>query len=466
VSGLRWLRAGAMAVLLLATLGTSASAGAASPPRGALVIGHGRGFCLGRSCIALRGFGRAARNAQDSNTIETLLSPDGRFMYVYGGSSPALAVLARDRRTGAVRQLPGRDGCVTSHPVSGCELVRRLAKTFDWALSADGSTLGLLKSPDNPYGRLLFAPNRRTGALRLVGASKHCVAALDGPCQHLRGISFRTGVASSGPHTLLVFGIDGRGGGTLAVLTRPSSGARWRQSTGPAGCFNEHGVAGCTKLPCLSDAPALTATSNDRRHFYVAGGDTDPEDTGVGYLATFVPGARGGLRVVGCSDTGSDKESGFAPAWISTLPHSSTVLVLLVRGNRGDGITWGRMFASTPGAGGALAAPRQITGNLDLDPFGATISLSPDGRTLYGADIGGDGGGLEVFRASPSALTPLPRPWFHAYRPAQNGHDSLAYGASDMVTSPDGRFVYLTSGSDDPTQDRRAPQLQMYRAAP
>jgi hypothetical protein len=339
-----------MAVLLLATLGASASAGAASPPRGALVVMHGRGFCLGRGCIALRGFGRAARNAQDSNTIETLLSPDGRFMYVYGGSSPALAVLARDRRTGAVHQLPGRDGCVTSHPVSGCELVRRLAKTFDWALSADGSTLGLLKSPDNPYGRLLFAPNRRTGALRLVGASKHCVAALDGPCQHLRGISFRTGVASSGPHTLLVFGIDGRGGGTLAVLTRPSSGARWRQSTGPAGCFNEHGVAGCTKLPCLSDAPALTATSNDRRHFYVAGGDTDPEDTGVGYLATFVPGARGGLRVVGCSDTGSDKESGFAPAWISTLPHSSTVLVLLVRGNRGDGITWGRMFASTPGA--------------------------------------------------------------------------------------------------------------------
>ena len=453
-----------MAVVLLAAWGAGTPASAAGPPHGALVIAHGRGFCLGRGCPPLRGFGRAARHAQDSNAIEMLPSPDGRFIYVYGGSSPALAVLARNRRSGAVRQLPGPDGCLTSHPVSGCALVRRLAKTFDWALSGDGSTLGLLNSPDDPYRRLLFATDRGTGALRLIGASRHCVAALDGPCQHLRGISIRTGFASRGTRTLLVFGIDRRGSGTLAVLTRLARGARWRQSPGPAGCFNQHGAAGCTKVPCLTDAPALTATSNDRRHFYVAGGDTDPEETGVGYLATFVPGARGALRLVGCSDTGSDKDSGFAPVWISTMPQSSAVLVLLVRGNRGDGITWGRMFVSTPGAGGALGAPRQITGNLDLDPFGATVNLSPDGRTLYGADTGG--GGVEVFRASPSALTPLRRPWFHPYRPAQNRSDSSVYGASGMLASPDGRFVYLASGSYDPTEDRRGPRLQVYRAAP
>lgn len=330
------------------------------------------------------------------------------------------------------------------------------------AISDDGSIIGLSLSADHPDRRLLIGRDPQTGSLRRIGVSRRCVAVLDGPCAPTPGIASRDLVKPLGTGSQLVLGSGTGGGGGLAVLGQdPASGA-WRQLPGPGGCVDATGAGGCTKLPCMDSDATLAATSVDQRYLYVAGGYANPESTSEGYLATFARAPDGSLTPAGCVRTGHDRGAGFAPVWISSLPYSSTVLMLQVRGNRGDGIAWGRMFASAPGAGGALGKPRQITGDLDLGPFGASLSLSSDGRTLYGADTSG-GGSLEAFRVTPTSLRRLPAPWGTPYRASQNRYRTLIYGATASLLSPDGRFLYLALGSSDPSQDPRGPAIRVLR---
>jgi DNA-binding beta-propeller fold protein YncE len=49
------------------------------------------------------------------------VSGDGRNVYVAADDSNAVAVFARDRRTGALTQLPGSDGCISEDGSDGGE---------------------------------------------------------------------------------------------------------------------------------------------------------------------------------------------------------------------------------------------------------------------------------------------------------------------------------------------------------
>ncbi|MEW6268201.1 MAG: beta-propeller fold lactonase family protein [Thermodesulfobacteriota bacterium] len=70
------------------------------------------------------------------------VSRDGRHVYVGSASSNAVAVFARDRKTGALTQLPGTDGCVSEDGTNGeCADGKALLNAGAVAVSDDGKSV-------------------------------------------------------------------------------------------------------------------------------------------------------------------------------------------------------------------------------------------------------------------------------------------------------------------------------------
>jgi hypothetical protein len=123
---------------------------------GALRQLAGRRGCLGGA--AADGCA-AARNLDGARALT--LSRDGRSVYV--ASARGLAVLARDRRSGALRQLAGRDGCVTVSGRQGCAAGRAVASALWVAAGREGRSLYLLGRSD---AVAVFRRDPRSGAVR------------------------------------------------------------------------------------------------------------------------------------------------------------------------------------------------------------------------------------------------------------------------------------------------------------
>lgn len=455
-----------MAASLVASLAMPAAASATyRAPHGALTALSGRGACLGDGCAPLRGFARAPGNSTSSTMLSLELGASGRTVYATGGDPEAVAILARDPRTGALRQLPGRRGCIVARPQDGCAVAPQLAGRTA-TVAPDGSTISVAGF-DDPFRTLTLVRDSQTGRVRALAGGFRCPPAFAAGCLVPRGIGRPVSVLTGDPaRTILTAALPKLTlGAGISVIHRGADG-RLRQVAGADGCASSTGQDGCAKVPCMTEIATAVAVSPDGGYLYLAGGNADLEITGGGYLATFrrLPG--GGLRPIGCVVTaGTGVAAENVPIWVASLQRSDTVLELMVRGNRGDGITYGRIYGSTPTAGGALGSPVQLSQDLNLTTD-VSLALAPDGRTLYAADDTG-GGNLDVLRVSPSAVALLPGRYGTPYvgGAAQRSHD-YAYGATDMLRSRDGRFVYLATGSIDTTQDRSAPAIRAYRVAP
>ena len=60
------------------------------------------------------------------------MSRDGKSVYVASSHSDAVAVFARNRRTGVLTQLDGEDGCVDNDGEEGCADGRALNAARTW----------------------------------------------------------------------------------------------------------------------------------------------------------------------------------------------------------------------------------------------------------------------------------------------------------------------------------------------
>ena len=130
----------------------------------------------------------AARGLDAPTSI--LVSGDGRNVYL--GSSAGLAAFARNAKTGALRQLAGKDGCVRdSGP--GCGHASILA-VDSIALSPDGQSLYAASGDGNTLAVLARAAS--SGALRQLPAPDGCVGA-GAHCLHGRALGEPVGVAVS-----------------------------------------------------------------------------------------------------------------------------------------------------------------------------------------------------------------------------------------------------------------------------
>jgi DNA-binding beta-propeller fold protein YncE len=206
------------------------------------------------------------------------VSPDGRSVYV--ASEGGLAAFARDRQSGALRQLKGAAGCLLARE-SGCSYYR------DAWIIASGSPTVLAVSPDGrnvyvlvanqfddaPAALFSFRRNPKTGALKRLAGTDGCVGS---PTLNKTGCG--SGAGLSGPANCFSLALSPGGAnlyvgscGGVAVFQRDPSSGRLSQLPGIAGCIDASGLPG---IPCREKCPTspqtAVAVSTDGENVYFA----------------------------------------------------------------------------------------------------------------------------------------------------------------------------------------------------
>jgi 6-phosphogluconolactonase (cycloisomerase 2 family) len=219
----------------------------------------GAAGCL--SQLARSGCGRA-RGLNGGRGVA--LSPDQRFAYVTAESGSSVAVFARSARTGALRQLPGRAGCLQPSGHEGCARARALANTHELVMSRDGRFAYV--AADDSNGVTVLARNRATGTLRQLPGRAGCVQdrGHDG-CARGRALGDAHSLALTPDGRLLY--VVANASDAIAVFAVDRRRGTLRQLPGQRGCIGSS--PGCTPSPGL-DGVHQVAISPDGRNVYAA----------------------------------------------------------------------------------------------------------------------------------------------------------------------------------------------------
>jgi DNA-binding beta-propeller fold protein YncE len=354
-------------------------------PRGALHQLRGRAGC--RRQGGGRGCGRA-RALRDP--LALVVSPDGRFVYV--GSSQAIAVFGRNRRTGALRQLRGGAGCVGGRPGAGCGAGRALTVVSSLALGRDGRFLYV----GSQAGIAVFRRNARTGRLvQLAGADGCVTAEARQGCARGRALSLVGEVALDGGGDNLYAASFGDNAVAVFDVDRGVP----RQLPAAAGCISHGGEGGCTPARTLLGAFGLAASPNGAQLYATAmfNGAVAvlTRDRATGALSQ-PPGPLGCIRDldgIDCADARHLEE----PDQIE-LSHDGRNAYVAAEGGlvvlRRDRTTG--ELSQLPGKAGCIADNPPFTDCTDSRGLAAiAITLSPDGRNAY---VTSDTDAIAVYR--------------------------------------------------------------------
>jgi DNA-binding beta-propeller fold protein YncE len=200
------------------------------------------------------------------------LSADGRSLYVT--SEGGVAAFVRNRRTGALRQLPGQAGCIAPGGTQGCATGRAVGGSdLPAVVYSSISARRIVVSRDGARvyaasnaGIAVFARSRADGSLRQLAGSAGCVApdAAGGcaPARTLRGV----GAIALSPDGRALYATTRSQ--SLVVLQRTATTHGLTQPAGADGCVNATGADGCMALPAMK-RPFALAVSPDGRHVYL-----------------------------------------------------------------------------------------------------------------------------------------------------------------------------------------------------
>jgi DNA-binding beta-propeller fold protein YncE len=346
------------------------------------------------------------------------LSRDGRNLYVaswafdpHGDRSDNysdLAVFARDRTTGALRQLPGTQGCLGPSARGGCTAGRGLYGPESVVLSPDGRNVYVASSG----GLAVFARDARSGALRQLAGTAGCLLAPDraARCSHrgaLRQLAPAVVAVSADGRSVYAMASSNDRGAVLAFRRNSRSGALTR-----AGCVANPALAGAGCSAAASFVGPFCyslALSPDGRNLYVGS---------CGDLTIFSRNAAGGLTQTGCIDA-SGPPGHPCRGDTGTEPQTSIVLSpdgrnLYFGFNIGRGAQPGGITAFARAPNGSLTRLGGAAGCLtETGSHGACtkargletayeLALSPDGRNLYSSGFVGrlccKDGDVAVFR--------------------------------------------------------------------
>jgi DNA-binding beta-propeller fold protein YncE len=188
--------------------------------------------------------------------VSVTVSPDGRNVYVTSfAGSDAVAVFARDLATGALTQLPGTDACVSRDGTGGdCAAGVGLDNPANVAVSPDGRNVYVASHDSNAVA--VFVRDRRTGALTQLPGTDACASDLGDECAQGVALNSPTSVAVSrddrnvyvasfDSSAVAVFARDSRTGalaqlsGTDACVSEDGSG---RDCADGAALFDAFGV--------------------------------------------------------------------------------------------------------------------------------------------------------------------------------------------------------------------------------
>jgi len=152
---------------------------------GVLTQLSGRAGCVSQSgsggaCLD----GRALRGAAD-----VTVSADGRSVYVASLASDAVSIFSRDPTTGELSQLPGRAGCVSETGNGGsCVDGKALDRARSLVVSNDDANVYVAAEISDAVS--VFAREAPTGVLRQLAGKDGCVSETgsEGACAHALGL--------------------------------------------------------------------------------------------------------------------------------------------------------------------------------------------------------------------------------------------------------------------------------------
>ncbi|MCC6764318.1 MAG: beta-propeller fold lactonase family protein [Deltaproteobacteria bacterium] len=254
-------------------------------------------------CVNETGAGGCTDGVAVSNACALAVSPDGKHVYVASCKSNAIAVFARDKKTGGLTQLAGIDGCVSETGTGGvCADGIALDDPIAVAVSRDGKHVYVASFFGDSIA--VFGRNKKTGALTQLAGTAGCISetGTGGACAD--GIALdgadSVAVSADGKHVY----VAAANSGAVAVFARTKATGALTQLAASAACVSDDGTSGaCADGEALSGADAV-ALSADGKHAYVGAVASDSvaifarnKKTGV---LTQLPGTDGCV-----SETGS-----------------------------------------------------------------------------------------------------------------------------------------------------------------
>ncbi len=357
------------------------------------------------TCTAVRGFG-----VGDGRDL--VITSDGRWAYLVNqhaqSSDPAAAIvlLRRDPSTGALSQLPGSAGCISTDGSSQdgpgtCQTLATLGRPFGISISPDDAFV-YITDYATPSRIHVLARDPVTGALSDVQCLSESPAPAGCAAGRVLGVSKTVVLSPDGRHA---YSSDARG---ISVLDRDPLTGILTQKSGTAGCITDTGNDNTGTPTCASGR--------------VLGGADAEAISPLGSTLYVASGADHGLSVFQVGGDGS----------LTQLTGTAGCITL----------------SGSDGVGGLSCA----TGRALTYPFG--VAVSPDGRSLYViADNNQPADGVAIFSvdAATGAAAQLPGTAgcitadgtsSAAAGVCANGGPALV-GIYDPTVSPDGTSVYL-----------------------
>lgn len=231
---------------------------------GALTQLAGLGGCVsedgtGGACadgVALRG------------PSQVLVTKDGRRLYVASYSSGAVAAFARDKTTGALTQLPGTQACISDDGTGGlCTDGDALSSASALAITPDGKHVYVV-SPATAEVAVL-ARDKRTGALSQPAPPYGCIGETGSGGLCADGYALRNphGIAAADNATVYVTSRDAN---AVAFLARDAKTGALTQAPSPWGCIGEDDGEGTCDVGRALRGPRVIVPSSDGKHVYAA----------------------------------------------------------------------------------------------------------------------------------------------------------------------------------------------------
>jgi DNA-binding beta-propeller fold protein YncE len=323
-----------------------------------------------------------------SGVSQMALSPDGTHLYAVSSIAGSVTGFARDVKTGAITQLHGAAGCVRPGGEGGCASGTGLAGATALAISPDGRSLYVAGHDANAVASFSIDPIG--GALLQLGGKAACVRGGDDPGACLDGRALLGADALTvSPDGATVY-VAARDVDAVAVLQREPATGALSQQAGPTGCIRLSGGLGCTTARALAQPSALALAAGGR-DLYVASASGNAvsllqRDATTGLLVQ--PAGAAGCVAQGIADcAGAPQLTG--PAALA-LGSDDSSLTVATAGN-GTILTLHRdpatgVLAAIPAPSGCIAATA-AGGCPALAVLGPATSLAiaPTGDVLYAA---------------------------------------------------------------------------------
>jgi 6-phosphogluconolactonase (cycloisomerase 2 family) len=294
-----------------------------------------------------------------------VIPADGASLYV-ASTAGTLTAFQRDATTGVLTQLPPGAGCLSDGDVTGCTAVGGLARTSAVALTPDGRTLIAAGTDDDAV--VSFRRDPASGALTRASCVSASAATAGCTPSALLGGPRGLVVKSNG---LTVWVAASRADSIVTLQIDPATGVL-TPSAGPGGCLRRLASSDCRAARALDDPRGLAASA-DGAHVYAVSAQSD----GIAVLGpqlapnclkvrTATVANKAHSVVLACSDPNGDKIT----MQIVSLPRHGRLSGLA----RATGST---IYTPLPGYVGADSFTYTATDGLDVSVAGtATVSVT------------------------------------------------------------------------------------------